>query len=386
MADNNMVYVNDKQQLDALVNKDVNAVIKDKMQEKLEKSFITFDPFYDYIEEGKKMEAPKELIPHILVEHETTILFGDTGLGKSTLAMQIACEVAEQGYDVASGIGQGAIGEQGEPHKKRVLYVNFELSQQQWAKRFQNKAVPKNLFIANIDYTLMHDVTDQSHILDEIQRIAVENEIKVVIVDNLTNLCINSKEGGEAGNIMLQLISLRMTHNWTMLILAHVPKRKPCDPLSLNDLAGSKILSNLADNVIGLNKSKKDKSARYIIQLKYRSFPIELDYKNVQELRLTINDDWLHFEYGDYDEERTHLPRSRDEKAELEQDVIKELKKPNGMPYRDIAELVGTSLATVARIAKSNGLSKSVKKSKCNNTKNDGNKRSNTIEDNTLFQ
>ena len=39
MADNNMVYVNDKQQLDALVNKDVNAVIKDKMQEKLEKSF-----------------------------------------------------------------------------------------------------------------------------------------------------------------------------------------------------------------------------------------------------------------------------------------------------------------------------------------------------------
>lgn len=56
------------------------------------------------------------------------------------------------------------------------------------------------------------------------------------------------------------------------------------------------------------------------------------------------------------------------------------------MPYRDIAELVGTSLATVARIAKSNGLSKSVKKSKCNNTKNDGNKRSNTIEDNTLFQ
>ena len=171
-----------------------------------------------------------------------------------------------------------------------------------------------------------------------------------------------------------------------MLILAHVPKRKPCDPLSLNDLAGSKILSNLADNVIGLNKSKKDKSARYIPQLKYRSFPIELDYKNVQELRLTINDDWLHFEYGDYDEERTHLPRSRDEKAELEQDVIKELKKPNGMPYRDIAELVGTSLATIARIAKSNGLSKSVKKSKCNNTKNDGNKRSNTIEDNTLFQ
>lgn len=382
---NNMQHITNKQQLDALVNgnisalvnKDIQAAVREHMQEKQTKSFITIDSFHNYIEEGKMMEAPKELISHILVEHETTILFGDTGLGKSTLAMQIACEVAEQTCEVAeqnckvaeetceaiaktnNSFGSACQASK----KKRVLYVNFELSQQQWAKRFQNKAVPDNLFIANIDYSLMHDVTDQSHILDEIQRIAVENEIEVVIIDNLTNLCINSKEGGEAGNIMLQLISLRLTHNWTMLILAHVPKRKPCDPLSLNDLAGSKILSNLADNVIGLNKSKKDKSARYIIQLKYRSFPIELDYKNVQELRLTMSDDWLHFEYGDYDEERTHLPRSRDEKAELERDIVKELKEPNGLSYRAIAEKLDTSLGNVQRIAKSHGLNKKVEKS-----------------------
>ena len=368
MAKYNMRDITDKQQLDALVNgnisalanKDIQAEVREHMQEKQTKSFITIDSFHNYIEEGKMMEAPKELIPHVLVEHETTILFGDTGLGKSTFAMQIACEVAEQTSKATNYFGNACQVSK----KKRVLYVNFELSQQQWAKRFQNKAVPDNLFIANIDYSLMHDVTDQSHILDEIQRIAVENEIEVVIIDNLTNLCINSKEGGEAGNIMLQLISLRLTHDWTMLILAHVPKRKPCDPLSLNDLAGSKILSNLADNVIGLNKSKKDKSARYIIQLKYRSFPIELDYKNVQELRLTMSDDWLHFEYGDYDEERTHLPRSRDEKAELERDIVKELKEPNGLSYRDIADKLGTSLSTVCRIAKSNKLNRKVEKAK----------------------
>ena len=57
MADNNMVYVNDKQQLDAIVNKDVNAV-KDKMQEKQDKSFITFDPFYDYIEDCLLYTSP----------------------------------------------------------------------------------------------------------------------------------------------------------------------------------------------------------------------------------------------------------------------------------------------------------------------------------------
>lgn len=67
----------------------------------------------------------------------------------------------------------------------------------------------------------MHDVTDQSSILGEIEAMALEYGTTVIIIDNLTNLCINSKEGGEAGNVMLRLISLRMTHKWSMLILAH---------------------------------------------------------------------------------------------------------------------------------------------------------------------
>lgn len=302
------------------------------------KSFVVVSQFNQFVKEGLRLAQPKELYKNILVEHETTIFFGDTGLGKTTYAMQIAMQVSEDG--------------------KRVLYVNCELSQQQLAKKFPEKDIPDNLFIANIDYTLMHDVTDQSCILGEIEKLALLYGTEVIIIDNLTNLCINSKEGGEAGNIMLRLISLRMTHNWTMLILAHVPKRKPSDPLTLNDLAGSKILSNLADNVVGLNKSKLGGDKRYIIQLKWRSGPIELDYKNVQELTLQMSEGYLHFEYGEFDEERIHLPRSRDEKAELERDIVKELKAYNGKSYRDIATDLGTNISMVCRVAKQYGLSR----------------------------
>jgi hypothetical protein len=56
---------------------------------------------------------------------------------------------------------------------------------------------------------------------------------------------------------MQQLVAMRMTHNCTMLILAHTPKRKQGDPLTIDDLAGSKLLSNFADNIIGFNKSRK---------------------------------------------------------------------------------------------------------------------------------
>ena len=301
-------------------------------------SFFNVSTLKEDLEKGRKMKPPKELIPHILVEHETTILFSGPGVGKTVLGTQIAFELAEQGM--------------------RALYFNFELSNQQLALRYPNKVFPNTLYHASIDYTKMHDVTDQNLILPEIERLAVEQNIELIIIDNFTNLCINSKEAAEAGNIMVKLVAMRLTHNWTMLILAHTPKRKQGDPLTIDDLAGSKLLSNLADNVIGFNKSKKDKNMRYLIQLKYRSLPIELDFKNVQELTLTSSDGWLHFEYGGYDEERAHLPRSRDEKAELERDIVKELKQPNGSSYREIADKLGTSLSMVQRVAKSNNLNR----------------------------
>lgn len=325
-----MINIDSKQKLDEFMAQEAQQQGRD--------SFFNVSTLKEDLEKGRKMKPPTELIPHILVEHETTILFSGPGVGKTVLGTQIAFELAEQGM--------------------RALYFNFELSNQQLALRYPNKVFPNTLYHASIDYTKMHDVTDQNLILPEIERLAVERNIELIIIDNFTNLCINSKEAAEAGNIMVKLLAMRMTHNWTMLILAHVPKRKQGDPLTIDDLAGSKLLSNLADNVIGFNKSKKDKNMRYLIQLKYRSLPIELDFKNVQELTLTSSDGWLHFEYGGYDEERAHLPRSRDEKAELERDIVKELKQPNGSSYREIADKLGTSLSMVQRVAKSNNLNR----------------------------
>lgn len=325
-----MINIDSKQKLDEFMAQEAQQQGRD--------SFFNVSTLKEDLEKGRKMKPPKELIPHILVEHETTILFSGPGVGKTVLGTQIAFELAEQGM--------------------RALYFNFELSNQQLALRYPNKVFPNTLYHASIDYTKMHDVTDQNLILPEIERLAVERNIELIIIDNFTNLCINSKEAAEAGNIMVKLLAMRMTHNWTMLILAHVPKRKQGDPLTIDDLAGSKLLSNLADNVIGFNKSKKNKNMRYLIQLKYRSLPIELDFKNVQELTLTSSDGWLHFEYGGYDEERAHLPRSRDEKAELERDIVKELKQPNGSSYREIADKLGTSLSMVQRVAKSNNLNR----------------------------
>ena len=334
--------INGPTQLDSIVNASAAASEKPGAEAPQRESFIQMHSFQGYLEEGKKMEKPRELFANVLVKQEVTFFFGDTGIGKSTFAIQIAEEVARKGF--------------------KTLYVNFELAQTQLAQRYQLKVFSENLRIATIDYALMHDVTEQGMMLEEIERLAVEDKVEVLVIDNFTNLCVNSKEGSEAGNIMLKLLSLRMQHKWTILILAHVPKRKPGDPLTLNDLAGSKIISNMADNVVAINKSKKDKNMRYLIQQKYRSFPIELDSKNVQELMMTNSDGWLHFERGGFSEEVSHLPRSRDERAELEREILKELKEPNPLSYRKIADKLGTTLGMVERIVNKYGFSKKANK------------------------
>ena len=297
---------------------------------------ISVIPAKDYITQGKAMEKPRELYEHILVEKELTILFGDTGLGKTTLAFQIAINLAEQGM--------------------KVIYFNFELSQAQFAAKYPDRAIPDGLLIACVDFSQMEDVTDQAKIIEEIEQLSVENRAEVIIIDNLTNLCLNAQDGSEAGAVMLKLLKLRMTHQWTMLVLAHVPKRKLSDPITLNDLAGSKILSNIADNVAAINRSKIGPCTRYLIQLKYRSFEIKLNYQNVLSLTIGMFDGFLSFKKGDFDEERKHLPNTRDEKAEQEMDIINIIKKNPTISYRDIANELGVSLGFVHRTLKANGI------------------------------
>ena len=125
-----MINIDSKEKLDEFMaqetqqqtesQKQAQTLAPGAVQQQDKPSFFNVSPFNDYRMEGLRMDPPKELCPHILVEQETTILFSGPGVGKTVLAMQIAFDLAEQGM--------------------RVLVVNFELSQQQLALRYPNKS------------------------------------------------------------------------------------------------------------------------------------------------------------------------------------------------------------------------------------------------------
>ena len=80
---------------------------------------------------------------------------------------------------------------------------------------------------------------------------------------------------------MKRLKELKIKHNLSILALAHTPKRNLIYPITKNDLAGSKHLSNFADSIFAIGESCKDKSLRYLKQLKARATEVIYDSENI---------------------------------------------------------------------------------------------------------
>lgn len=70
---------------------------------------------------------------------------------------------------------------------------------------------------------------------------------------------------------MMKLISLKKRYNWSLLIIAHTPKRNMSNPIIQNDLAGSKKLYNFFDSVIAIGQSARDPGIKYVKQVKVRA-------------------------------------------------------------------------------------------------------------------
>lgn len=56
---------------------------------------------------------------------------------------------------------------------------------------------------------------------------------------------------------MMKLMNLKKQYGWSLLVIAHTPKRNLSSPITQNDLAGSKKLYNFFDSVVAIGKSAK---------------------------------------------------------------------------------------------------------------------------------
>ena len=316
------------------------AAIRDEIesggQERVDIGMFTVKTANRTLSDAALRPNPRSLFLELWYEGEVCCLFSDSNLGKSIYAVQIAEEIAKT---------------------QRVLLVDCELSDKQFQLRYTDADTgyrhpfPDLLLRAEINPLAMDPQDLEGKIILNIENMALKLEASILIIDNLTYLCNSSDKGLDAGIFMMKLMNLKKMHGWSILIIAHTPKRSLSSPITQNDLAGSKKLYNFFDSVFAIGKSAKDERLRYVKQLKVRAGEFRYDSDNVLVYEIEKTYGFVHFEFRGFSSEKEHLKELSDKDVDAKWKNVMDLKE-QGKSLRDIAALTGFSKSKVERIIK----------------------------------
>ena len=286
------------------------------------------------IAEAAMRPNPRQLYQELWYEGEVCCLFSDSNLGKSIYAVQMADTIATL---------------------RPVLLVDCELTDKQFQMRYTDidtgvmHIFPELLYRAEINPNTL-DVKDyETKIFHHIEAAAQHMKCNIIIIDNLTYLCNSSDKGVDAGLFMMKLMNLKKKYGWSLLIIAHTPKRSLMSPITQNDLAGSKKLYNFFDSVFAIGKSAKDNRLRYVKQLKVRAGEFRYDSSNVIVYEIEKTDGFVHFEFKEFSTEKEHLKERTEKEITSTHRNVHELKS-QGKSTREIAAYLGLSKSKVDRL------------------------------------
>lgn len=298
---------------------------------------FTIQTANSWIEQAKKRPIPKMLFSEFWYESEVCILFSDTNLGKSILAVQIANSISR---------GEYIPGFKLEAEKQSVLYFDFELTEKQFQNRYSVDYENAYQFDDNLlrveinpDSDIPDELTFEKFLSNSLETLIIERNSKVLVIDNLTYLRNETEKAKDALPLMKELKALKNKYHLSLLILAHTPKRDLSKPITRNDLQGSKMLINFCDSSFSIGESSTDKGVRYIKMIKARNTEIVYDAENVCVCQITKPHNFLQFEFLDFGAESHHLKAvSEKEKEELEGQIAELIQVEPGISAYAIAK------------------------------------------------
>lgn len=310
----------------------------------------------EWLMDAMQRPIPKMLFGEFWFEGELCILFADTNLGKSIMAVQIAESIAR-----GEGIGFFPL----TAEKQKVLYMDFELSDKQFETRYSETR-------AGSDYSTNHYQFSENFLRAEVnpegevpnnfqtfedylnfslQQLLVETESKILVVDNITYLRSETERAKDALPLMKELKRLKKKHELSILALAHTPKRDLSKPVTRNDLQGSKMLMNFCDSSFAIGESHKDKDLRYLKQIKERNTSKIYDAENVCVCQVEKPENFLQFHFLRFGDEAEHLKRMSEKDREGVIEMAKNL-ATQGRTQREIARELNLSVGTINKYLK----------------------------------
>jgi KaiC/GvpD/RAD55 family RecA-like ATPase len=287
------------------------------------------------LEDAKEQPIPRELYPELIFENEITIMYADTGIGKSVFATQIADCISRS---------------------EKVLYLDLELSDKQFEKRYSDGYKDHYQFretLFRITFNRRHSIPEGStydtYFIESLKDMIMETGARVVIIDNMTKLISGDTDTAKAAKPLMDcLCDLKFEFGLTMLLLEHTRKTDASRPIDINDLQGSKMKVNFADSVFSIGRSSQDKNFRYIKQLKCRSSEIKFDSENVPVYEVVKENSFVKFVPIRFDVEAAHLKQISETDREERILTAKKLKE-QGKSNRETARILGVSEGAIRK-------------------------------------
>ena len=165
-----------------------------------------------WLDESKTRPAPKTLFDEFWFEGEICILFADTNVGKSILAVQIADNISKNKKEAFLPP---------EIKAQPIIYFDFELSDKQFEARYSVKSgdyfanhyeFSDNFLRAEINpdnYLPERFETFEDYLNFSIQQSIAETGAKILIIDNLTYLRNGTEKAQDALPLMKHLKTLK---------------------------------------------------------------------------------------------------------------------------------------------------------------------------------
>ena len=303
-----------------------------------------------WMQEASQTAIPLMLFGKFWHQGEVCILFADSNLGKSILAVQIADAITK---------GNGIAPFEVEAPAQPVVYCDFELTDKQFEARYSDDYTNHYQFNQNFlrgkinsDIELPNGFNDfDEYLIHDLERCVIATNAKVLIIDNLTYLRNETEQAAGALPLMKQLKNLKNKYDLSILVLAHTPKRDLTQPITRNDLQGSKMLMNFCDSAFTIGESNADNSMRYLKQIKQRNTEQVYGDSNICLCRISKPDNFLQYEFTGFGEEWQQLMRK---KGNTNEELMAKAVDLNAQGYslRDIGNELNISHQKADRLLK----------------------------------
>lgn len=321
-------------------------LLQNNNKAKENKGLFTVKTGNAWIEEAKKRAIPRKLFGEFWFEGELCILFADTNLGKSILAVQVANSISK---------GLGIDGFALESPQQPVLYLDFELSEKQFENRYSVNFEAHYVWsegFYRVEINPEADIPDkqsfEEYLNFSLERAIIETGAKVLVIDNLTYLKNETERAKDALPLMKHLKALKSKYGLSIMALAHTPKRDSSRPLTGNDLQGSRMLLNFCDSCFAIGASHLDNNLRYLKQIKQRNTEQLYGADNICLCQIEKPTNFLQFTFLDYGAEWEHLKQHSEGDKEKRITEALELHK-QGVSKVEIGKKYGVSEGAVRK-------------------------------------